>query len=89
MPPDDDEAPNGVSGDQNTTPEPEPDDDDMLRMRDVVRLTGVSKSSIKRMVIDKRFPPPMRLSTRRIGWPAREVKAWLRQLDDQRRSPRQ
>ena len=89
LPPEDDEAPNGVAGAQTTSPEPDPDDDTMLRLIDVVRLTGISSSTIKRMVIDKRFPPPMRLSPRRIGWPAREVKSWLRQLDDQRRSPRQ
>jgi prophage regulatory protein len=69
--------------------EPEPQDDDMLSPRDVVRLTGLSKSTIKRMFNDGRFPKPMHLSPRRIGWPAREVKAWLHRLDDQRYATRQ
>jgi predicted DNA-binding transcriptional regulator AlpA len=49
----------------------------------------VSDSTVKRMVVDGRFPKPMRISARRIGWPARDVKAWIRQLDDQRRALRQ
>jgi predicted DNA-binding transcriptional regulator AlpA len=89
LPPDDAEELNGFASDQTPPQEPEPEDDTMLRMGEVVRLTGISGSTIKRMVIDGRFPKPTRLSPRRIGWQARDVKAWLRQLDDQRRAPRQ
>lgn len=38
--------------------EPLPADDTMLRMPEVERLTGISKSTIKRMVSDGRFPKP-------------------------------
>jgi predicted DNA-binding transcriptional regulator AlpA len=76
-------------GDTAQSREPEPQDDDMLRPRDVVRLTGLSLSTIKRMVNDGRFPKPMHLSPRRIGWPAGEVKDWINRLDDQRRATRQ
>jgi hypothetical protein len=32
----------------------------------------------------------LRLNTKMtVGWPAREVKAWLRQLDEQRHARRQ
>lgn len=68
---------------------PELADDTVLSPKDVVRLTGISLATIKRMLTDGRFPKPLRLSPRRIGWPAGEVKAWLRRLDDQRNSPRQ
>jgi prophage regulatory protein len=88
LPPDD--APLGIDvADQPMVPAPEPEPDTMLRMPEVVRLTGLSVSTIKRMVLDDRFPKPMRLSPRRIGWPAREVKTWIDRLDDQRHSPRQ
>jgi prophage regulatory protein len=88
LPPDDDASePDGNASPK--TSEPEPEDDTMLRMGEVVRLTGISGSTVKRMVIDGRFPKPMRLSPRRIGWKAGEVKTWIRQLDDQRRAPRQ
>jgi prophage regulatory protein len=90
LPPDDAEELNGIAGDQSTNKaEPEPEDDTMLRIGEVIRLTGISGSTIKRMVVDGRFPKPLRLSPRRIGWQARDVKAWVRQLEDQRRAPRQ
>ena len=69
--------------------DPKPQDDDMLSPRDVVRITGLSLSTIKRMFNDGRFPKPLHLSPRRIGWPARQVKDWLRTLQDQSRSTRQ
>jgi prophage regulatory protein len=78
-------------GEPDPPPEPEaalPPDDTMLSARDVVRLTGVSLATVKRMVLDGRFPKPMRLSPRRIGWPARDVKQWLDGLDGARRKVR-
>ena len=81
LPPDDD-------GDETAAPlppQPElPPDDTMLRTKDVLRLIGLSRSTLKRMVIDKRFPAPVRLSPRRIGWPADDVKTWLDAADDAR-----
>jgi len=87
LPPSTEEAIPDVAAEGST--EPEPEDDDMLSPRDVVRITGLSLSTIKRMANDGRFPKPMRLSPRRIGWTAREVKEWLNRLDDQRRATRQ
>jgi len=79
-----------TSGDDvASAPEPMPADDTMLRVPDVVRLTGVSHTTIKRMQADGRFPKTMRLGERAKGWPAREIKAWLETLDEQRRRPRQ
>lgn len=72
-----------------TKPEPMPADDTMLRVPDVVRLTGISHTTIKRMQADGRLPKAMRLGERAKGWPAREIKAWIEQLDEQRRRPRQ
>ena len=68
-----------------SAPQPDlPADDTMLRAKDVVRLTGLSLSTLKRMVLDGRFVKPVRLSPRRIGWPARDVKAWLDAAEDAR-----
>lgn len=67
-------------------PEPMPADDAMLGPRDVVRITGISLSTIKRMVTSKRFPEPLKLSPRRIGWTGKEVRVWLEALHDQRRN---
>lgn len=87
LPPNDDDA--GTAEQEPSAPEPElPPDDTMLRARDVVRLTGLSLSTLKRMVIDKRFPTPMRLSPRRIGWPTRDVRTWLETADGARQKTR-
>jgi prophage regulatory protein len=65
-----------TSGDDvASAPEPMPADDTMLRVPDVVRLTGISHTTIKRMQADGRFPKAMRLGERAKGWPAREIKA--------------
>ena len=56
--------------------EPELQDTTMLHMIDVVRMTGLSTSTIKRKM-GKTFPAPTKISVRRIGWPAHKVKAWL------------
>ena len=68
---------------------PLPADDTMLRMPDVERLTGISGSTIKRMVTDGRFPKPMRIGIRAKGWPARDVRTFVGMLDEQRKRPRQ
>ncbi len=70
-------------------PEPFPSDDTMLSVPDVERLTGISHSTMKRMVDDGRSPKPMRLGERAKGWPARALKAWRELLDEQRRGTRQ
>ncbi len=87
-PADTDAAPGGNVGGEAAELSPEPQDDTMLSPRDVARLAGISTRTIDRMVRRGTFPKPMHLSARRIGWQAREVKAWLRMLDEQRRARR-
>jgi predicted DNA-binding transcriptional regulator AlpA len=66
-----------------TDPEPLPPDDAMLAVREMVRITVLSKSTIKRWVNDpaSTFPKPVKLSPRRIGWRADRVKAWRRHIE--------
>ena len=80
LPPDEDET----ASEEAVEPAPLPDDRTMLQMRDVTRLTGLSKSTIKRQVVAGTFPKPLKLSARRLGWLAQEVNAWFSQLDEQR-----
>jgi prophage regulatory protein len=58
-----------------------PPDDSMLRMSEVIRLTGISESSIKRLIEAGLFPKPIKLMPRRNGWQARDVKKWLDERD--------
>jgi prophage regulatory protein len=80
---------NAVALTEDEKPEPLPADDTMLRIGEVVRLTGISVSSIKRMVDDGRFPRPMRIGIRAKGWPARDVRHFIEALNEQRSRPRQ
>ena len=86
------ELPPGCSEDgEPDPPEPEaelPADGTMLKAKDVVRITGVSLATLKRKVLSGDFPTPMRLSPRRIGWPARDVRLWLERLDGARQKTR-
>ncbi len=45
---------------------------------EVVFRTGLSVSTIDRMVKAGRFPEPLRLSPRRKGWLNSTVSSWLR-----------
>jgi len=84
-----DEDDNTLESTEASAPEPElPSDDTMLKAKDVVRITGVSLATLKRKVLSGDFPAPMRLSPRRIGWPARDVRLWLERLDGARQKTR-
>ncbi len=49
----------------------------LLRMAAVIALTGLSKSSLYRMIAEGRFPAPVRLSERARAWAESEVLAWI------------
>lgn len=50
------------------------------RLRDVIRISALSRSTIYRRIAEGRFPPPMALGGRASGWPREELQAWI---DDQ------
>ena len=89
LPPFDNAVANSVAMPDHSKPAPLPADDTMLRTPEVVRLTGISASTIKRMVSDGRFPKPMRIGIRAKGWLARDVRAFVEMLDEQRKRSRQ
>lgn len=49
----------------------------ILRLRDVQAKTGLSRSTIYDAVAKGNFPKQIPLSTRRVGWLASEVDAWI------------
>jgi predicted DNA-binding transcriptional regulator AlpA len=85
LPPDHD----GRNEDNVPTTPALPPDDTTLPAKEVERLLGVSKSTLKRMVKEGRFPPARRTGIRTRGWPARDVRNFIETLDEQRRRPRQ
>ena len=51
----------------------------MLRISEVCRRTGLSKSQIHRLVSEMGFPKPIRLSKRAVAFVAADVEAWLQE----------
>ena len=51
--------------------------DSVLRLPEVVALTGRCRSSIYADIAAGTFPPPLRLGPRSVGWRQSDIDAWL------------
>lgn len=51
----------------------------LLRLRDVVAMTGLPRSSIYAEMSAGRFPRPMKVLARAVAWRSDEVEAWIKQ----------
>ncbi len=49
----------------------------ILRLREVVDTTRLSRTTIYSLVKEGEFPKPLRLSARASGWLFSEVQKWL------------
>jgi prophage regulatory protein len=57
----------------------------ILRLLDVKRSTGLSRSTIYLRITQGTFPKPVRLGGRAVGWLETEIQQWLqRRLDSSR-----
>ena len=54
-------------------------DDPILRMPDVERQTGLSKSTIYALIKKGEFPSSIRLGSRSSGWLSSEITEWKRE----------
>jgi prophage regulatory protein len=50
----------------------------ILRLKNVLERTGLSRSTVHRKVHARTFPKPLKISERCIGWRESEVESWLR-----------
>lgn len=48
-----------------------------LRRADVQEITGLSRSSIYKLVKEGDFPRPIKLTGRAVAWPEKAVADWL------------
>lgn len=48
----------------------------LLPLREVLRATSLSKSTLRRAINSGKFPAPVKITTRRVGWPADAISAW-------------
>ncbi len=49
----------------------------ILRLPEVRDATGLSRSTIYAAVRNKRFPRPVKLGVRAVGWRASEISDWI------------
>ena len=48
----------------------------LLRLRAVMHVTGLSRSTLYRLIADEQFPRPVRLGPRAVAWRRSDVDAW-------------
>jgi prophage regulatory protein len=64
---------------QSSTASPyaEPDVDRLFaRMSTVLRLTGLGRSTIYRLIAEDKFPAQVRIGTRAVGWRWSDLERW-------------
>ena len=52
-------------------------EDRFLRLHEVLRLTGLSRSSLYRKVSAGEFPASVNLGERAVAWRYRDVRGWM------------
>ena len=48
----------------------------MLRLPAVLKVTGLGRSTVYRMVAEHTFPAPVKLAKRAVGWRHDDVQQW-------------
>lgn len=51
----------------------------ILRIGQVIAVTGLPRSSVYALARQGRFPKPVPIAGRRVGWSAAQVTAWITQ----------
>lgn len=49
----------------------------VLRMRDLVKVTHLSRSTIYALIKRGEFPKQIKLSTRASGWQSSDIERWI------------
>ena len=65
--------PNGHDTTSNSVPLPDPV---FLRMPMVMRMTGLGRSTIYRLIADRQFPSPVKLGRRSVAWRRSDLDRW-------------
>jgi prophage regulatory protein len=51
--------------------------DRILKLPDVIQTVGLKRSRLYTLISTGDFPPPVRLSTRAVGWRASSIQEWI------------
>ncbi|MCU7375156.1 AlpA family transcriptional regulator [Paucibacter sp. O1-1] len=49
----------------------------LLRLPSVMRMTGLGRSTIYRMITKRQFPSPVRLGIRAVAWRHSDLSNWI------------
>lgn len=49
----------------------------ILRLPDVLKATGLTRSPLYELMSDGDFPRPVKLGRRAVGWKSSEVEQWI------------
>lgn len=52
----------------------------LLRLRDVMHLTGLGRSTIYRKIKEASFPEPVKVSHAAVRWRMSDLDAWMASL---------
>ena len=56
----------------------------IIRLPEVINMTGLSRSTIYALLKDQKFPKQVKLSPRSVGWVEGEVLDWIHQRMSER-----
>lgn len=55
----------------------QPNKERLIKLREVISRTGLSRSTIYLSVSRNQFPKPIKISMRRVGWLETEIDHWI------------
>jgi len=55
-----------------------------MRLTEVIRDTGLGRSSIYKRIAQGEFPKPVPLGGRAVGWVSDEIEAWILERIEER-----
>ncbi|WP_068302328.1 AlpA family transcriptional regulator [Pararhodobacter sp. CCB-MM2] len=53
---------------------------ELIRMPQVIKMTGMSKSAIYAQIKEGAFPRPLKISQRHVAWDKQHVIDWIQSL---------
>ena len=56
----------------------------IIRLKDVLAITGLSRSSVYLAISENRFPSQIPLGPRAVGWLSTEIEQWVSDCVSQR-----
>ena len=53
----------------------------IIRREEVTRLTGIARATLYKLIKEGKFPVPLRLGERSVGWRLSDIDEWLTSPD--------